>query len=69
VRPSLPVLVSIFASFVMLSAALLVAFVLDERGFATFGGALVVAFLSVWAIEAVRGWRAANALSGGDGGR
>ena len=52
--------VSILASFLMLSLALLAVRVLAAEKVLPFGCAMVAAFLLFWAVEAVRGWMAAN---------
>ena len=51
---------SILASFLMLSLALLAVRVLAAEKVLPFGCAMVAAFLLFWAVEAVRGWMAAN---------
>ena len=52
--------VSILASFLMLSLALLAVRILAAEKVLPFGCAMVAAFLLFWAVEAVRGWMAAN---------
>ena len=51
---------SILVSFLMLSLALLAVRVLAAEKVLPFGCAMVAAFLLFWAVEAVRGWMAAN---------
>ncbi|WP_417572588.1 hypothetical protein [Paratractidigestivibacter faecalis] len=53
-------MVSILTSFLMLSLALLAVRVLAAEKVLPFGCAMVAAFLLFWAVEAVRGWMAAN---------
>ena len=48
------------ASFVTLTAVLLVVYTATNAGFLEFGCALVAAFLLFWGVEAIRAWRAAN---------
>lgn len=52
--------VSILASFLLLSLALVVVRVVAAEKLLPFGCAMVAAFLLFWAVEAVRGWMAAN---------
>lgn len=47
-------------SFVTLTVVLLVVYTATDTGFLEFGSSMVASFLLVWAVEAVRGWRAAN---------
>ena len=47
-------------SFFTLTAVLLVVYTATNAGFLEFGCAMVGSFLLFWAVEAVRGWRAAN---------
>lgn len=51
---------SVMVSYLMLLAALVVAYVVDADDFLAFACSMVASFLLVWAVEAVRGWRAAN---------
>lgn len=51
---------SVMVSYLMLLAALLVAYVADSDGFLVFACSMVALFLLFWAVEAVRAWRAAN---------
>lgn len=52
-------LASIVASFLVLSAALLAVRVATSSGFVEYGCAVTATFLALWAVEAVRAWRAA----------
>ncbi|OUO45822.1 hypothetical protein B5F79_08720 [Olsenella sp. An285] len=47
-------------SLLTLTAVLLVVYTATNAGFLEFGCAMVGSFLLFWAVEAVRGWRAAN---------
>ncbi len=51
---------SILVSLVALTVILLVVYTAASAGFLEFGCAMVASFLLFWAVEAVRGWRAAN---------
>lgn len=48
------------ASFVTLTAVLLVVYTATDAGFLEFGSSMVASLLLFWGVEAVRGWRAAN---------
>ena len=47
-------------SYDTLTVVLLEVYTATDTGFLEFGSSMVVSFLLVWVIEAVRGWRAAN---------
>ena len=51
---------SIFSSFVLLSLAQLAVYCFASEKALTFGCAMVVSFLLIWAVEAARAWKAAN---------
>lgn len=53
-------IVSIAISFLTLLVALFLGYALAPEAFLVFAMALVVSFLALWGIEAVRAWRAAN---------
>lgn len=53
-------IVAIGASFLVLSAVLLVVRLVASEGFLEFGCSMVGALLLFWAVEAGRAWRAAN---------
>lgn len=53
-------LASIFVSFMFMTLALLAAYLAAKDEVLAFGCAMVATFLLFWAVEAVRGWRAAN---------
>ena len=60
-------LVSILVSFSMLSLATLVVYFVARESTLTFGCAMNTAFLAVWGIESIRGWRAANGRASAEG--
>lgn len=51
---------SILVSFAMLSFAIVVVWLVDSSAVLWFGCAMIASFLLFWAVEALRGWRAAN---------
>lgn len=51
---------AVLVSFITLTVVLLVVYTATGTGFLEFGCAMVGSFLLFWAVEAVRGWRAAN---------
>ena len=53
-------MVSILGSFVLLSGAVLVVYAASRQSVLVFGVSMVASFMLVWAIEAWRGWRAAQ---------
>ncbi len=56
-------LVSIMASFAMLSAAIFVVWLVSRERVLVFGVAVVASFLFVWTIEAWRAWHDAQKTS------
>lgn len=54
-------LASIFSSFVLLTAAQLAVYRFASEKFFAFSCAMVASFLLIWAVEAARAWKAANA--------
>ena len=53
-------IVAVGASFVSLAVVLFVVYTATDTGFLEFGSSMVASMLLFWAVEAVRGWRAAN---------
>lgn len=53
-------IVAIGASFLVLSAVLVVVRLVASEGFLEFGCSMVGALLLFWSVEAARAWRAAN---------
>ena len=53
-------IVAVGASFVSLTVVLFVVYTATDTGFLEFGSSMVASMLLFWAVEAVRGWRAAN---------
>ena len=47
-------------SFLTLTVVLLVVYLAADTGFLEFGCSMIAAFLLLWAVEAIRAWRAAN---------
>lgn len=53
-------LAAVGASFLTLTVVLLVVHLAADTGFLEFGCSMIAAFLLLWAVEAIRAWRAAN---------
>ncbi len=53
-------LASIIISFVMLTIAVLVVYLVASEATLVFGCSMAASFLAVWAVESLRAWRDAN---------
>lgn len=62
-------LLSVLASFALLVAAVFVVWLLHAERTLVFGGVMAGTFLAVWAVEAWRAWRDANASSSPEEGK
>lgn len=62
-------LASVLFSFLTLTAAVLVVYLVTSESVLGFGCAAVSAFLLLWAAESLRAWRCANRASRGREGR
>jgi hypothetical protein len=60
-------LLSILVSFAMLSLATFVVYFAARESTLAFGCAMITAFLAVWGVESIRGWRAANGRASAEG--